>query len=53
LENRYGVSVVVGTHPIPRKYLEMHTHLGTWTGSAWQPLLAPCMADESTRLAYD
>lgn len=24
LENRYGVKVVLGTHPIPTKYLEMH-----------------------------
>ncbi|KAF0108139.1 MAG: hypothetical protein FD146_1153 [Anaerolineaceae bacterium] len=53
LEERYGVKVVVGTHPIPRKYLDMHTKLGTWNSPAWQPLLAPTMADEATRAAYD
>ena len=29
LEERYGVKVVIGTHPIPEKYKEMHTRLGT------------------------
>jgi predicted metal-binding protein len=53
LEKRYGVKVVVGTHPIPKKYLTMHTHLGTWERAAWQPLIAPTMSDEETRAAYD
>jgi len=38
LEVRYGVKVVVGTHPIPKKYLDLHTSLGTWEGLEWQPL---------------
>jgi predicted metal-binding protein len=53
LEKRYGVKVVVGTHPIPRKYLATHTQLGTWENAAWQPLIAPTMSDEETRAAYD
>jgi predicted metal-binding protein len=53
LKERYGVKVVVGTHPIPQKYLEMHSKLGTWTGTEWEPFLAPAMADEVTRLAYN
>ncbi|MCU0522753.1 MAG: CGGC domain-containing protein [Anaerolineae bacterium] len=53
LEARYHVQVVVGTHPIPTKYLEMHTCLGTWEDSSWEPLLAPTMADEATRKAYN
>ena len=53
LENRYGVKVVVGTHPIPEKYLDLHTSLGTWNGPEWQPLLAPTMTDEVTRKAYN
>jgi len=53
LEERYNVKVVVGTHPIPRKYLDMHTRLGTWNSPVWQSLLAPTMADEATRAAYD
>ncbi len=43
----------MGTHPIPTKYLEMHTCLGTWEDPAWEPLLAPTMADEATRKAYN
>ena len=53
LENRYDVKVVVGTHPIPKKYLDMHTRLGTWEDPAWKPLLEPTMADDATRVAYD
>ena len=53
LEARYGVKVVVGTHPIPKKYLDMHERLGTWKDPSWPPLLAPTMADEPTRAAYD
>lgn len=53
LEIRYGVKVVVGTHPIPKKYLDMHTRLGTWQSASWQPLIAPSMSDETTRALYD
>jgi len=53
LEERYNVKVIVGTHPIPKKYLDMHTRLGTWKGPVWKTLLAATMADESTRAAYD
>ena len=53
LEKRYGVRVVVGTHPIPKKYLDMHTRLGTWDDPSWTPLTDPTMADPDTREAYD
>jgi predicted metal-binding protein len=53
LEKRYDVKVVVGTHPIPKKYFDMHTRLGTWEDPIWQPLLAPTMSDEITRSLYD
>ena len=53
LEKRYAVEVVVGTHPIPKKYLDMHTELGTWKNSTWKPLIEPTMTDEETRLSYD
>jgi predicted metal-binding protein len=53
LENRYPVKVIAGTHPIPTKYLDMHTKLGTWQDPRWQPLLAPTLADEETRLSYN
>lgn len=53
LEERYGVKVVVGTHPIPQKYFEMHQKLGTWKDESWESLIAPTLADEATRVAYN
>ena len=53
LENRFDVEVVLGTHPIPQKYLLMHTKLGTWQGPEWEALLAASICDETIRKAYD
>ncbi len=53
IQTRYGVDVVIGTHPIPQKYLNVHTELGTWDSPEWQEIIQPTMADEATRLAYD
>jgi predicted metal-binding protein len=53
IKARYGVDVVIGTHPIPQKYLNMHTKLGTWDSPEWQEMIQPTLADEETRLAYD
>jgi predicted metal-binding protein len=53
LEKRYNVVIVIGTHPIPTKYLEMHSHLGTWKDPMWQPILANIITDEALRKAYD
>ena len=53
LRERYGLKVVVGTHPIPTKYLEMHKRLGTWKDDVWTPRLEPTMADKETRDSYD
>lgn len=53
LEARLGVKVVIGTHPIPEKYLKLHTALGTWKAERWKPLLDPTMTDEKLRKDYD
>jgi len=53
IEEKYGLPVVVGTHPIPQKYFTTHMHLGTWNAPEWQALLEPTLSDEPTRLAYD
>jgi len=53
LEKRYNIKVVLGTHPIPQKYLDMHTELGSWKDPIWQPILAATMTDVETRLAYN
>jgi len=53
IPEKYGMEVVVGTHPIPQKYCLTHAQLGTWQAEEWKPLLKPTLADEATRLAYD
>ena len=53
LENRYGVKVVLGTHPIPTKYLDMHARLDTWVDESWPARLSAVMVDEATRTAYN
>ncbi len=53
IPEKFGLEVVVGTHPIPEKYRITHSRLGTWDDPAWEPLLAPTLADERTRKAYD
>ena len=53
IENKYGLKVVVGTHPIPEKYLITHKALKTWNTTEWQELIKPTFSDELTRLAYN
>lgn len=53
LEERNGVKVVVGTHPIPQKYHDLHTRLGTWDEPAWEARIEPTLSDEVTRIAYN
>jgi len=53
IQEKYGLKVVVGTHPIPEKYLVTHTQLKTWNKPEWDELIKPTMADEETRLAYN
>jgi predicted metal-binding protein len=50
---KYGIPVVLGTHPIPQKYLTTHERCGTWSGAEWKARLQLTLADERTRLAYD
>ena len=53
IEERYKIKVVVGTHPIPQKYYDVHSKLGTWNSPKWQELIKPTIADEKIRLAYN
>lgn len=53
IEQKYGVPVVPGTHPVPEKYFLMHTDLGTWQGERWKDILAPTLDDPNVRLAYN
>ncbi|EHQ36088.1 CGGC domain-containing protein [Methanoplanus limicola] len=53
IKDKYGLEVVVGTHPIPEKYYQTHKNLKTWDSVLWERLTAPTLSDEKTRLAYD
>lgn len=53
IKEHYGMEVVIGTHPIPQKYLDTHQKLCTWDGPQWKEIIQPTMTDEETRLAYN
>jgi predicted metal-binding protein len=50
---RYGMKVVMGTHPIPQKYYNVHMKLNTWDSPDWQEIIQPTLTDEETRVSYD
>ena len=53
ITTKYGLEVIYGTHPIPQKYHNVHTPLGTWDSPEWQEIVKPTLVDEKMRLAYD
>jgi len=53
IEKRYGMEVVLGTHPIPQNYYETHQALGTWDSPVWRERLRWTQSDETTRTSYD
>ncbi len=50
---RYGIKTIIGTHPVPQKYYNVHKSLGTWSDPEWEEILQPTLTDEKTRKAYD
>lgn len=53
IEANYNIPVVVGTHPIPEKYMTMHKKLGTWNSEEWKELIQPTLSTEELRLKYN
>ena len=53
IPEKYGMKVVVGTHPIPEKYYKTHENLGTWNDSKWDAIVANTLKDEKIRVAYN
>jgi predicted metal-binding protein len=53
IPERFGLKVVVGTHPIPEKYNLIHGKLKTWNSKLWKELIKPSFPDKKTRLKYD
>ena len=50
---RYEMKVVMGTHPIPQKYYNVHMRLKTWESPEWREIIQPTLTDEKTRVSYD
>ncbi|MDD8026443.1 MAG: CGGC domain-containing protein [Acidobacteriota bacterium] len=45
IETRYGLPVVVGTHPIPLKYKNVHDRLPFWQAANMEELAADLLAE--------
>jgi predicted metal-binding protein len=52
VKQKYGVDVVIGTHPIPKSYYITHKALGTWDSQEWQEKIKCILTNEKTRLEY-
>jgi hypothetical protein len=46
IEKRYGLPVVVGTHPIPLKYFEVQKNLPFWRRSKMEELAGDLMKED-------
>jgi hypothetical protein len=53
IEKHHKMQAVIGTHPIPQKYLLTHQELGTWDSPEWQEMIQHVVEDEAVRLRYD
>ncbi|MBU2492955.1 MAG: CGGC domain-containing protein [Bacteroidetes bacterium] len=53
IEIKYGLKVVVGTHPIPEKYFTAHTKLNTWDSDDWKEFIKPTLKNRDVRLSYE
>jgi predicted metal-binding protein len=48
IESQYGLPVVIGTHPIPLKYLEAHNKLSFWDKMNMKELAGNLMMEEAS-----
>lgn len=53
IEERYGMKVIFGTHPIPQKYLLLHSKLKTWNSEFLAESIKGIITDELTRVSYN
>ena len=47
IEKRYGLAVVVGTHPIPLKYLDVHRKLPFWDQATMEELVGELLREDA------
>jgi predicted metal-binding protein len=54
IEKHYKIHVVIGTHPIPLKYLNAHNHLSFWNSTYREKVIAHMLKeDKEIMAAYD
>lgn len=53
IKEAFDLPVIVGTHPVPEKYITIHTALGTWNSPLWQELIQPTLATPEILLDYN
>jgi predicted metal-binding protein len=54
IETKFGLPVVVGTHPIPQKYMEAHEKLPFWTEHRMEELARHLLDEpEQVKIAYN
>jgi predicted metal-binding protein len=54
IEAAYGIPVVIGTHPIPRKYMVVHEKLSFWADWRMRELVPELFAEtDEVNAAYD
>jgi predicted metal-binding protein len=54
IETAYGLPVVIGTHPIPQKYMDVHARLPFWKDDDLEELARPLMDESSeVKAAYN
>jgi len=46
IESYYKVPVVIGTHPIPLKYLEAHKKLSLWKKTKMEEIVGDLMKED-------
>ena len=53
IPEKYKIEVVLGTHPIPEKYLVTHENLQTWNNVTWKNQINEILPPKEIRLLYD
>lgn len=54
IEAAYGLPVVIGTHPIPQKYMDVHAKLHFWKESNMEELAGALMKEDARiKTAYN
>ena len=53
IREKFDMEVVVGTHPIPQKYVDIHSKLDTWESDEFKELIKPSLSAKEIREAYN